>query len=80
MDSASAFIERALLSWVLTSPICWFDSVVLLVADEQLDFERKILHPRSASETFLRKLSISPESHWLASLGLILTDICCSTR
>ncbi|MHC2389112.1 hypothetical protein ACVIHB_003928 [Bradyrhizobium liaoningense] len=60
------------MSWVFTSPICWFDSVVLLVPTNRLDLERKSSTLASASETFLRRLSISPASHWLAFLALLL--------
>src|SRR3954454_8128506 len=79
-DSASDFSARALFSWVLSSPICWLDKVVLFVPMNRLDLERKSSTRDSDSATFLRKLSISPDSHWPADLACSCRAFCCRTR
>ncbi len=80
LDSASDFSARALLSWVLISPICWLDSEVLLVPMKRLDFERKASTRCSASATFLRRFSISFDSQLPADFAWSWRAPCCNAR
>ncbi len=71
--SASACCARAVLSWVLTSPNCCAERLVLFSPTNRLVLERNSSTRDSASATFLRRLSISTDSHCPAGTRLIQT-------
>ena len=75
LASASAFCARAAASWALTSPSVCADSVVLLLPTRRLDLARKASTLASASSTFCRMVSISPESHCAGGLGLLFLGL-----
>ena len=71
LASRSAFCERAAARSRLDSPSVWFDSDVLLVPINRLVLERNSSTFASASATFMRSTSISPESHLPGRAGLV---------
>ena len=74
-DSASDFSARALFSCVLSSPICWLDSVVLLVPTNRLDFERKSSTRDSASRDLLAQIVDLAGQPLAGGLGLLLPRV-----
>ena len=72
LASASAFWARAAASCALSSPSCCADSVVLLGRPADWTCARNASTLASASATFLRRLSISPDSHCAGAARLLL--------